>query len=118
MSSSDPSATQETTASAFTAKVVKVPKAPRQPKAPKDDTETDTQKKSSTPRAPRSKRGPARPHRRLELEVINTRIAKLEKRLTRAKSQVEDASRHVEGYVRERDFRAKEEDTPPVGADA
>jgi len=50
--------------------------------------------------------------------VINTRIAKLEKRLTRAKSQVEDASRHVEGYVRERDFRAKEDGStsPSAGA--
>jgi hypothetical protein len=114
-SSSDPSSTQETVA---LPKPVKAPKAPRQPKAPKDDSETDTLKKSTLPRAPRSKRGPARPHRRLELDVINTRIAKLEKRLTRAKSQVEDASRHVEGYVRERDFRAKEDGStsPSAGA--
>jgi hypothetical protein len=113
MSSSDTSANQE--ASTVPAKASKTPKAPRQPKAPKDGSDTDA--KSSTPRAPRSKRGPARPHRRLELDVINTRITKLEKRLSRAKSQVEDASRHVEGYVRERDFRAKEEPLAP-SADA
>jgi len=59
-------------------------------------------------KAPTAKRGPARPHRRLETEVIDARIAKLQKRLDRAKAQIEDASRHVEGYQREREFRAKE----------
>ena len=57
---------------------------------------------------PRAKRGPARPHRRLEAEVIDARITKLQKRLDRAKSQIEDAGRHVEGYLREREFRSKE----------
>jgi hypothetical protein len=54
------------------------------------------------------KRGPARPHRRLPIDVLDLRIAKLQKRLERAKTQTEDASRHVEGYLRERDFREKE----------
>jgi hypothetical protein len=58
---------------------------------------------------PKPKRGPARPHRRLAADVIETRITKLQKRLDRARSQIEDAARHVEGYLRERDFRAKEE---------
>jgi hypothetical protein len=57
------------------------------------------------------KRGPARPHRRLATEVIDLRITKLQKRLDRAKSQIEDAGRHVEGYLRERDFREKEAET-------
>lgn len=57
---------------------------------------------------PRAKRGPARPHRRLATDVIDQRITKLQKRLDRARSQIEDAARHVEGYLRERDFRAKE----------
>ena len=60
------------------------------------------------PTQPRIKRGPARPHRRLEMEVIDSRITKLQKRLDRARSQIDDAARHVEGYLRERDFRAKE----------
>lgn len=72
------------------------PKAPKQPKAKQDAAQ------------PRAKRGPARPHRRLEAEVIDARIAKLQKRLDRAKSQIEDAGRHVEGYLREREFRSKE----------
>jgi hypothetical protein len=59
---------------------------------------------------PKPKRGPARPHRRLPVDVIESRITKLQKRLERAKSQIEDAGRHVEGYLRERDFRAKEAD--------
>ena len=57
---------------------------------------------------PRQKRGPARPHRRLDTDVIEERIAKLKKRLNRAKSQIEDATRHVEGYLRERQFREQE----------
>ena len=40
--------------------------------------------------------------------MIDERIAKLQKRLDRAKAQIEDASLHVEGYQREREFRAKE----------
>jgi hypothetical protein len=60
------------------------------------------------PGEPKPKRGPARPHRRLDIGVVNSRIEKLQKRLDRAKGQVEDASRHIEGYQREREFREKE----------
>ena len=63
---------------------------------------------TTTDRQAKPKRGPARPHRRLATEVIDLRIAKLQKRLDRAKSQIEDAGRHVEGYLRERDFRDKD----------
>jgi hypothetical protein len=56
----------------------------------------------------RVKRGPARPHRRLAVEVVDLRITKLQNRLDRAKAQIDDAGRHVEGYLREREFRAKE----------
>lgn len=81
-------------------KNTKKAKAPRPPKV------AGTQPKSD--RQPRKKRGPARPHRRLDIEVINTRITKLEKRRLRAKEQLEDATRHVEGYQAERDFREQE----------
>ena len=67
--------------------------------------------KNPDPTTPKPKRGPARPHRRLAADVIDLRISKLQKRLERARSQIEDASRHVEGYLRERDFRAKEAET-------
>ena len=62
------------------------------------------------PSKPRIKRGPARPHRRLTDDIIDARITKLQKRLERASSQIEDAGRHVEGYLRERDFRKREAD--------
>ena len=75
------------------------------PKAPKPKPI----KVPGEPKQPRVKRGPARPHRRLENDVINSRIEKLQKRLDRAKGQVEDASRHIEGYKREREFREKGE---------
>ena len=69
---------------------------------------TSTQQAQPAHTQPRIKRGPARPHRRLAVDVIDSRITKLQKRLDRARSQIDDAARHVEGYLRERDFRAKE----------
>jgi hypothetical protein len=42
------------------------------------------------------------------METIEARIQKLEKRCTRAKEQLEDATRHVAGYQAERKFRALE----------
>ena len=69
---------------------------------------TSTQQAQPAHAQPRIKRGPARPHRRLAVDVIDSRITKLQKRLDRARSQIDDAARHVEGYLRERDFRAKE----------
>jgi hypothetical protein len=75
---------------------------------PTTNTKKRAPKEKKDPGAPKPKRGPARPHRRLALDVIESRITKLQKRLDRAKAQTEDASRHVEGYLRERDFRAKE----------
>ena len=81
-------------------KKAKTERAPRQPKG------TDARSKSDA--QPRKKRGPARPHRRLDIETITSRIEKLEKRRQRAKEQFEDASRHVEGYQAERNFREQE----------
>ena len=72
------------------------------------DAQAGKPKVKKQSKAPTAKRGPALPHRRLESEVIDERIAKLQKRLDRAKAQIEDASLHVEGYQREREFRAKE----------
>ena len=84
--------------------------------APKDDAEarkdTEDPPKKRKPKAdkgePKAKRGPARPHRRLATEIIDERIAKLQKRLDRASSQIADAGRHIEGYQRERQFRREE----------
>jgi hypothetical protein len=78
--------------------------------APTVDTEEAPKKRK--PKAdkgePKAKRGPARPHRRLATEIIDERIAKLQKRLDRARSQIDDAGRHIEGYQRERRFRQEE----------
>jgi hypothetical protein len=59
--------------------------------APKDDAEarkdTEDPPKKRKPKAdkgePKAKRGPARPHRRLATEIIDERIAKLQKRYNR-----------------------------------
>lgn len=84
-------------------------KAERTPKSTKAVTATAKPKsEGGEPRQPRKKRGPARPHRRLDIETINSRISKLEKRRQRAKEQLEDATRHVEGYQAEREFREQE----------
>ena len=85
------------------AKKAKAERAPKPAKTGSIKTKTD-----SEPRQPRKKRGPARPHRRLDIDTINSRIAKLEKRRLRAKEQLEDATRHVEGYRAEREFRDQE----------
>lgn len=92
------------------AKTDKTGQSSSTPKPKPKKAEDSTQSTQST-QPPKAKRGPARPHRRLAAEVIETRITKLQKRLDRAKSQIEDAARHVEGYLRERDFRAKEAST-------
>ena len=84
-----------------------LPKPKPAPKKAKSE-KSEKSKQKSDPSQPRVKRGPARPHRRLAVDVIDSRIAKLQKRLDRAKAQIDDAGRHVEGYLRERDFRAKE----------
>lgn len=64
--------------------------------------------KKRVPKSQRVKRGPARPLRRVPKEVLDSRIEKLEKRLKRTTSQMEDASRHYAAYIRERDFRKDE----------
>jgi len=56
----------------------------------------------------KGKRTPARPHRRLDLETIDSRITKLQKRLDHAKTQITDAERHVEGYMKEKHYRDEE----------
>lgn len=97
----DPSAPETIdTASEKPAKKAKTERAPRPPKSAGDRSKTDAQ--------PRKKRGPARPHRRLDIETIKSRIEKLEKRRQRSKEQFEDATRHVEGYQAERNFREQE----------
>jgi len=84
----------------------KKPKAERPPRPPK--TAGVKSKSDGAARQQRKKRGPARPHRRLDIDTINTRITKLEKRQLRAKEQLEDATRHVDGYRAEREFREQE----------
>jgi hypothetical protein len=84
-------------------KKAKTERAPKPPKPAGVKTKPEGES-----RQPRKKRGPARPHRRLDIDTINLRRAKLEKRRLRAKEQLEDATRHVEGYRAEREFRDQE----------
>jgi len=55
----------------------------------------------SKPKEPKKKRGPPRPHRKLEGDVLELRMNKLKKRIDKAKVQLEDATRHIEVYQRE-----------------
>lgn len=76
--------------------------------------EETTVKKQKAPRPstkgkePPRKRGPPRPHRKLAQEILEGRIAKLQKRITRAKDQLEDAHRHIEGYQKEAGYREQD----------
>lgn len=72
--------------------VNRVPGAPRKPK-------TDE---------PPRKRGPPRPHRKLPQDVLDGRIGKLRKRIERARGQLEDAERHIDGYEKEAKYREQE----------
>jgi hypothetical protein len=62
-------------------------------------------------------RGLARPHWHLTMQVIDTRITKLQKRLDRARSQIDDAARYVEGYLWDLDIQAKEVKTMTFQSD-
>lgn len=55
-----------------------------------------------------TKRGPPRPYRRLEVEVLDTRISKLTARLDRAKKQHEEARTLLIRYTHERFYRTQE----------
>ena len=86
------------------------------------DSTEDAETKSKKPKAKKTKTGdkkkavraPARPHRRVSQDIIEARVLKLEKRLYRAKTQVEDATRHVESYKRELTFRLNDIPTETV----
>ena len=67
-----------------------------------------TKMTSTNKAATKGKRTPARPHRRLDIETIDSRITKLQKRLDHAKTQIADAERHVDGYVKEKHYRDEE----------
>lgn len=64
--------------------------------------------KSAKSDEPPRKRGPPRPHRKLPQEVLDGRIGKLRKRIERARGQLEDAERHIEGYDKEAKYREQE----------
>ena len=64
--------------------------------------------KSSSAGGPPRKRGPPRPHRKLAQEVLEGRIGKLRKRIERSRNQLEDAERHIEGYIKESSYRDDE----------
>ena len=54
------------------------------------------------------KRGPPRPHKKLEQDILEARIVKLQRRIDRASGQLTDAQRHIDGYSRELGFRQAE----------
>lgn len=64
--------------------------------------------KRSKGSTPAKKRGPPRPHRKLAQEVLEGRIGKLKKRIEKARGQLEDAERHIDGYVKEVSYREGE----------
>ena len=65
-------------------------------------------KKDPSLQKEKKKRGPARPHRRLTEDVLASRIEKLQKRHEKAKGQLEEAARHLDGYQREKQMRESE----------
>ena len=73
----------------------------------KKEAKTTARSKSSTPAKKGSgvPRGPPRPHRRITQDVLETRVTKLQKRIKRARIQLEVSERHVAGYLLEQEYR-------------
>lgn len=61
-------------------------------------------------KGPSRHRAPPRPHRKLEQEVLDSRISKLRKRIERTSGQLADAKRHIEGYDKEMEYRAADKE--------
>lgn len=58
------------------------------------------------------KRGPPRPHKRLAQEILDVRLGKLRNRIEKAKSQLEDAERHIDSYEKESKYRKLDAENP------
>jgi hypothetical protein len=72
-------------------------------------------KASSSSKASRktgAKRGPARPFRKLPQEVLDGRIGKLESRIRRASTQLEEAKGYLTKYAVEREYRQRDAPVP------
>ena len=78
--------------------------APASEIAPKKKVARASGKSKDPPR----KRGPPRPHKKLDQEILDGRITKLQKRINRARDQLEDAQRHIDGYQKEASYREQE----------
>ena len=61
------------------------------------------------------KRGPARPYRKLSAELLDGRIAKLQKRVARATEQLQESRGFLTKYEREKEFRTQPEDPDAPG---
>ena len=83
---------------------------------PVETTEEEKPKKARVPRPvgvkakgdPPRKRGPPRPHRKLQQEILEGRISKLSRRIDRAQGQLEDAKRHIDAYEKEVKYREQD----------
>ena len=80
------------------------------------DTQTPVEKKKRAPKGTRPTgvpRGPPRPHRKLPPSILGGRIEKLDKRIKKARHQLEDAERHIEAYLKETKYRADDPNFVP-----
>jgi hypothetical protein len=78
------------------------------PASPEFQEPAPVEKKKRTPkgtRPPGVPRGPPRPHRKLTPDVLAGRIAKLDKRIKKARNQMQEAERHIEAYLKESKYR-------------
>ena len=67
----------------------------------------------------RKKRSPtARPHRRLDQEVVDFRVEKIESRVARLAKQMEVASKHLKAYKKEIEYRRLEQEEDSSSSDA
>lgn len=77
--------------------------APKPKKAPRDKSK------------PSKKRGPARPYRRLAIDILDKRIAKLTKRIAKARTQLDESEGFLTKYTSEKKYRENEPEGPVFG---
>lgn len=81
--------------------------------APKADATKAKAKKTADGQKIVRKRGPPRPHRKLAQDVLEKRINKLQRRIERVQTQLDDAQRHIVGYRNEEQYRKDHPEEAP-----
>ena len=65
-----------------------------------------------------TKRGPSRPYKKLQTDILKSRIQKLTTRIDKARNQLKDSETFLAKYMKEEEFRGDDKTTPAESAEA